>query len=187
MKIVLGSVRKMEIRPEWQLNEAGYRLLNGSGNEPEKAARKRPRAGKGSRKRGAAGPSPAREEIYVCRARRDLVLSIRQSVQIPAVLNLAWDDVFAGHTGDGAAQVWRQEVMNRPFPPAHASADSFLLDVLRERRPFLGKLGVEGSGDVAHGVPGPLISLEEHLLGVLSKESAGMVLAAGSIEYILTL
>ena len=42
--------------------------------------------------------------------------------------------------------------MDRPFPPAHAGADDFVLQILIERSPFLPGLGVAGRGDVAHGV-----------------------------------
>lgn len=93
-----------------------------------------------------------------------------QRIQIPAVLDLLRDDVLARHPGDGAAQIRRQEVVDRPLPPAHAGADSFLLDVLRQSRALLGVLGVEGSRQVAHGVGCALISLEEHLFGVFSEE-----------------
>jgi hypothetical protein len=84
------------------------------------------------------------------------------------VLDLPGNDVLSGYPLDRAAQVGRQEVMNGPLPPAHAGSHCFLLDVLREGRAFLGQLGVEGGGDIAHGIEGMLISFEEHLLGVLS-------------------
>ena len=50
-----------------------------------------------------------------------------QCIQIPSVLNLLWDDILAGDPGDGPAQIGSQEVMNGPFPAAHAGADGFLL------------------------------------------------------------
>ena len=81
------------------------------------------------------------------------------------------DDFVAGHAGDSAAHIRRQEVMNGPVPPAHAGADGFLLDVLAESCTLLGQLGVEGSGDVAHGVQGALVPFEEHLLGVFTEET----------------
>jgi len=62
------------------------------------------------------------------------------------VLHFPGDDVLAGYAGDGATEVRSQEVMNGPVPPAHAGADGFLLNVLRESCPFLGQLGVEGVG-----------------------------------------
>jgi hypothetical protein len=88
------------------------------------------------------------------------------------VLNLLWDNILSGHPGDGPAQVRRQEVMDGPFPPAHACADCFLLDVLGKSRTLLSVFGVEGSGQVAHGVGCTLVAFEEHLLRVLSEEPA---------------
>jgi hypothetical protein len=62
--------------------------------------------------------------------------------------------------------------MDRPFPSAHACADSFLLDILAESRALLSVLRVEGSGQGAHGVNSALVSFEEHLLGVFTEEAA---------------
>ena len=111
---------------------------------------------------------------------------VRQRVQIPAMLDLLGDDIAAGHAGDGTAQVRRQEVMNRPLPPAHAGADSFLLGVLAESSTFLGELGMERSGDIAHGVGCALISFEEELFGVLTEEASqpamhGLLLSAAQV------
>lgn len=93
-----------------------------------------------------------------------------QRIQISPVLNLLGDDVFARHTRNSTTQIRRQEVVDRPFPPAHAGADSLLLDVLRQSRALLGVLGVEGSRQIAHGVGCALVSFEEHLFGVLTEE-----------------
>lgn len=62
--------------------------------------------------------------------------------------------------------------MDGPFPSAHACADSLLLDVLGEGRALLSVFGVEGSGQVAHGITGTLIALEEHLFAVFAEETA---------------
>jgi hypothetical protein len=88
------------------------------------------------------------------------------------VLDLLRDDVAAGHAGDGTAEIRRQEVMNRPLPPAHAGADSFLLCVLAESSTLLSKLGMERSGDIAHGAGCALISFEEELFGVFTEEAS---------------
>ncbi len=88
------------------------------------------------------------------------------------MLGLLRDDSFASHARNGAADVGSEEVMNGPFPPAHAGADSFLLLVLREGGAFLGELGVERSRHVAHWIQSTLIALEEHLLCVLAEELA---------------
>jgi hypothetical protein len=95
-----------------------------------------------------------------------------QRVQIPAVLDFPGDDVLAGHPGNGSPEIRRQEVMDGPVPAAHAGPDRFLLDVLRESRPFLGQLGVVAGGEIAHGVEGMLVAFEEHLLGVFTEETA---------------
>jgi DNA invertase Pin-like site-specific DNA recombinase len=62
--------------------------------------------------------------------------------------------------------------VTRATAPAHTGADCFLLDVLAEGGALLGELGVEGSGDVAHGILGTFITFEEHLLGVFTEEPA---------------
>ena len=91
---------------------------------------------------------------------------------IPAVLDFPGDDVLSGDASNSPAEVRRQEVMNGPVPPAHTSPDGFLLDVLREYNPLLGELGMEGSRDIASGVQGAFITLEEHLFGVFTEETA---------------
>ena len=102
------------------------------------------------------------------------------------MLDLLGDDVLAGDAGDGAAHIGQQEVVQGPVPAAHARAHGLLLDVLRESCPLLGVLGVEGSGQVAHGVEGMLVALEEHLLGVFAEELTqaavhGLLLGAAQI------
>ncbi len=93
-------------------------------------------------------------------------------VEIPAVLDLAGNDVLSGDAGHGFSDIGQQEVMQGPVPTAHAGAHGFLLDVLGEGSALLGVLGVEPGGDVAHGVPGALIAFEEHLFGVFAEEPA---------------
>lgn len=90
---------------------------------------------------------------------------VDQGIQIPAVLHFLGDDVFAGDAGDGAAQIGQQEVMQGSLPAAHAGAYGLLLDVLAESSSLLSELGMEGSGEVTHGVEGMLITLEEHFFG----------------------
>jgi len=81
------------------------------------------------------------------------------------MLDLVGNDLRSRDPADGAAQVGQQEVVQWPVPPAHAGADSFLLDVLGEGRTLLGELGMEGSGQVAHGIQCALVTFEEHLFG----------------------
>ena len=57
-------------------------------------------------------------------------------------------------------------------PPAHTGAGGLLLHVLAEGSTFLGVLGVEGSGDIAHGITCTLVSFEEHLFCVFTEETA---------------
>jgi hypothetical protein len=99
--------------------------------------------------------------------------SVRQGVQIAAVADLGGDDVLAGEALGGASEVGHEEVVEGPFPAAHAGAHGFLLDVLGEGRTLLGELGVEGSGEIAHGVQCALVSFEEHLFGVFAGSLAG--------------
>jgi hypothetical protein len=63
---------------------------------------------------------------------------VGQGIEIALVLDLGWDDVSASHARDSTAHIGRKEVMDGAVPPAHAGADYFLLDILAERRPFLG-------------------------------------------------
>ncbi len=93
---------------------------------------------------------------------------VGQGVEIPPVLDLGGDPVPAGQALDRAPEVGHQEVMEGPLPAAHPGADRLLLDVLGKSSSFLGELGMEGSGEIAGGVEGMLISFEEHLLGVLA-------------------
>ena len=102
------------------------------------------------------------------------------------MLHLGGDDILSGDARDRAAHVGQDEVVQGALPAAHAGADSFLLDVLTECGALLGKLGVEGRGDVARRVPGGLISFEEHLLGVATEELAksavhGLLLGASQV------
>lgn len=97
---------------------------------------------------------------------------VGQGVEIALVLDLGRDDVGSGDAGDGAADIREDEVVDRPFPPAHAGADGFLLDVLAESCTLLSELGVEGSGDIPHGVPCGLIAFEESFFGVAAHEAA---------------
>jgi hypothetical protein len=73
------------------------------------------------------------------------------------------------------------------FPAAHAGADRLLLDVLGEGCTLLGELGVEGGGQVAHGVQCARVSFEEHLFGVFTEEASPCVrsLAGSRSERIL--
>jgi hypothetical protein len=84
------------------------------------------------------------------------------------VLNFTGDDVLSGYSLDGAAEVGGQEVVDGALPAPHPGADCFLLDVLAKGCSLLGELGVEGGGEVTHGIKGMLISFKEHLLGVLA-------------------
>ena len=86
------------------------------------------------------------------------------------VLNLLGNDVLPGGALDQAAEIRRQEVMDRPIPPAHARSHRLLLDVLAEGRALLGHLGVVGRGDVASRVQRALVAFEEHLLAELAEE-----------------
>jgi len=95
-----------------------------------------------------------------------------QRIQIPPVADFPGNQVLPGHSLDDAAQIRRQEVMNRPVPAAHAGADGLLLDVLGESRTLLGELGMRRGGDVAHRIKEALITFEEHLFGVFTEETA---------------
>ena len=105
---------------------------------------------------------------------------VGQGVQIPAMLDLLGDNVLSGGTSYGASEIRQQEVVDRPFPTAHPSADCLLLNVLREGSALLCVFGVEGGGQVALGVESALISLEENLFG-------GIALAGSRTGYILLL
>jgi hypothetical protein len=71
---------------------------------------------------------------------------------------------------DQSAEIGCQEVMDGPFPAAHAGADGFLLQVLAVGRALLPHLGVEGCGDIAHGVDGRVVALEGNLFGILAQD-----------------
>lgn len=96
---------------------------------------------------------------------------------------------MTGESFRRTAQVGHQEVMEGTLPAAHPGADRFLLDVLGERRALLRELGVEGCGQVAHGVVGRLVSFEEHLFAVFAEETeaflTAMALAGTIYEYTL--
>jgi hypothetical protein len=97
---------------------------------------------------------------------------VGQGIEITTVLDLFGDDVGAGGPLDQAAEPGRQEVVKGPLPAAHAGAHGFQLDVLRQGRTFLGELGVEGCGDIPHGVEAALFTLEEEFLGVFAHQAA---------------
>ena len=82
------------------------------------------------------------------------------------------DDVDAGSALDQATEPGSQHVVDGPLPAAHAGADGFLLDVLRDGSTFLGELGAEGSRQVAGWVEWTLFSLEEQFLGVFAEHTA---------------
>jgi len=77
-----------------------------------------------------------------------------------------------GDADDGAAHIWRKEVVNRPVPPAHAGTNSLLLNVLAERGALLSKLGMKRHRNVPHRVEAALIAFEECFLGILAHEPA---------------